>query len=610
MSIHSTGTDRPTGSVAESGAGRTPARRRRIVAALNVATNAALAAGMLRLCAKDGWNPLDVAMLACFLVALPWVVLAFWNAVIGLWLLHGRRAALPLAAPWAASGETDAPIQVRTAVVMTLRNEDPARAFARLRAVKRSLDGTGFGAMFAYFVLSDSDVAAVTGAEETAFAAWQAREGADAERLVYRRRHENIGFKGGNVRDFCETHGAAFEFMVPLDADSFMAGDTIVRMVRIGQAHRTLGILQSLAVGLPSRSAFARVFQFGMRHGMRPYTMGSTWWSADSGQFWGHNALVRIAPFLAHCELPVLPGKPPLGGPILSHDQVEGALMRAAGYDVRLLPFELGSYEENPPTILEFMRRDLRWCQGNMQYWRLLRRPGLTPTSRFQLLWAVLMYLCPPAVTLIMMLVAARAIQGFGPAYPAGQAAALYLAFLLLHIAPKLAGFLDVALRPGGLRGYGGGPNFAAGCGVELVFSFLLGAATALQTSVFMVGLCLGRRVAWNGQIRDAHAVSWRTALRTLWPQTLFGAALLGVVVACAPALIGWSLPLTAGLVLAVPFAVGTADPAVGAWLAETGLCGVPEEFDPPPELRLLDTPAPGQAGSALPAAAVGAELS
>ena len=177
------------------------------------------------------------------------------------------------------------------------------------------------------------------------------------------------------------------------------------------QAHPKIGILQSLVVGMPSASAFARIFQFGMRHGMRSYTMGQAWWVGDCGPFWGHNALVRIKPFHEQCDLPMLPGKPPLGGHVLSHDQVEATLMRRAGYEVRVLPEERGSWEENPPTMLEFARRDVRWCQGNMQYLKLLDLPGLYPMSRFQLVWAILMFIGIPAWTLMIALLPVAAWQ-------------------------------------------------------------------------------------------------------------------------------------------------------------------------------------------------------
>ena len=199
--------------------------------------------------------------------------------------------------------------------------------------------------------------------------------------------------------------------MLPLDADSLMSGDQIVRLTRMMQAHPKIGILQSLVVGMPSSSAFARIFQFGMRHGMRSYTMGQAWWVGDCGPFWGHNALVRIKPFHEQCDLPMLPGKPPLGGHVLRHDQVEATLMRRAGYEVRVLPEERGSWEENPPTMLEFARRDVRWCQGNMQYLKLLDLPGLYPMSRFQLVWAILMFIGIPAWTLMIALLPVAAWQ-------------------------------------------------------------------------------------------------------------------------------------------------------------------------------------------------------
>ena len=84
---------------------------------------------------------------------------------------------------------------------------------------------------------------------------------------------------------------------------------SILRMVRIMQVDPKLGILQSLVVGMPSTSAFARIFQFGMRLGMRSYTLGSAWWQGDCGPYWGHNAVIRLAPFIAHCHIPPLPGR-------------------------------------------------------------------------------------------------------------------------------------------------------------------------------------------------------------------------------------------------------------------------------------------------------------
>ena len=560
--------------------------RRAFVIVVNLATYLALASWMAGILGAGGWTLVDILLFAGFLVATPWTVLGFWNAVLGVWLLHFRRDGMAAVAPFAAAGDRDEPIHARTAILMTLRNEDPARAFRRLRIVKRSVDATGFGDRFAYFVLSDTSNADVAAAEEAAFAAWRA-ESPNPDALVYRRRAVNTGFKAGNVREFCETHGHDFEFMLPLDADSLMSGEAIVRLVRIMQANPKLGILQSLVVGAPATSAFARIFQFGMRHGMRPYTMGSAWWTGECGPFWGHNALVRIQPFAEHCHLPILPGKPPLGGHVLSHDQVEATLMRRAGFEARVLPQEGGSWEENPPTIFEFSTRDLRWCQGNMQYFKLLNLAGLLPMSRFQLAWAILMFIGVPAMTGMIALAPLKALDGDGP-FPAGAAIGLYLTFLAMYLSPKLAGLLDILLTPGGVARYGGLGRFLASAAVEVVFSFLLGAVTTFRLTLFMIGLVFGRSVVWNGQARDAHGVAWSTAMRGLWAPFLFGLAVCGALAVLAPAALLWSLPLTLGYLVAFPFAVVTAAPALGRWFTARGLCAIPEEFETPSEIRSL----------------------
>ncbi|MFG1399563.1 glucans biosynthesis glucosyltransferase MdoH [Roseixanthobacter pseudopolyaromaticivorans] len=563
-------------------------RRRLTMLALNLATLAFVALCATQLAAQNGWRAVDLVLLACVLVATPWNAIGFWNASVGLFLLHARRDGVMQAAPFLGRGR-DAHVSTRTAILMTLRNEDPERALSRLRAVKAGLDATGFGGQFDYFLLSDTNREDVARAEEAAVARWRAEAGSG--RIVYRRRPVNSGFKAGNVRDFCLTWGGGYDFMLPLDADSLMGAPAVLDLVRILEANPRIGILQSLVVGLPSASGFARLFQFGMRHGMRCYTLGATWWAGDCGPFWGHNALIRVQPFTLHCELPLLPGEPPLGGPILSHDQVEAVLMRRAGYEVRVVPVEGESFEENPPTVLDFMARDLRWCLGNLQYTRLLSLPGLLPMSRFQLVWAILMFAAMPAVPLALLLLPFAAMDA-SPAVGAG-AAGLYLGLLFMSLSPKLAGLLDVALSAGGAARYGGAGRFTLSALAELAFAFLLAPIMALSTTRFLALLAFGHvHGVWNGQARDAHALSWHVAARALWLPTVFGLAVALAMALIAPVLLLWTAPLIAGCWLAIPFAVFTADPRFGAWLAARGLCATPEEAAPPAIFSALAPPA------------------
>jgi membrane glycosyltransferase len=568
----------PTGT--QSAAALT--RRRVLVAVMNLALFAALAAWAATILGAGGWSAIDALLFLSFLAILPWTVLGVVNAGIGLWVLHGAADPVGEVAPFARSIEADAPIVSTTAIFMTLRNEDPSRAIGRLKLVEADLVAAGAGDRFAWFVLSDTDRDAVAAREEEAVAGWRAEIG-ERSRIVYRRRADNTGFKAGNVFEFLDRWGDEYDLMLPLDADSLMDAATILRQVRILDAHPRIGILQTLVVGLPSAAAFARVFQFGMRQGMRAYINGQAWWTGDCGQFWGHNALVRIAPFRAHCRVPVLPGEPPFGGHILSHDQIEAALMRRAGWEVRIVPEECGSWEENPPTLVDYMRRNVRWCQGNLQYLRLLGTPGLLPVSRFQLIWAILMFVSIPGGTLMLPLAALKPFDGEALAeLPLGSALALYLVFLVLGQVPKLCGLADILLTRGGAARYGGRRRLLLSGLLEVIHSWFLGASDSFRITLFVVALAFGRSVGWGGQARDAHGLSWRAAVAELWPQTLFGVTVVAIMAATSPIFAVWSAPLTAGYLLAVPFCVVTARPGVGARLRARRLFAVPEELATP----------------------------
>ncbi|MBK0399724.1 glucans biosynthesis glucosyltransferase MdoH [Limibaculum sp. M0105] len=562
---------------------RALAARRWGFLALNLLTVAALGWGVANVFGAGGWSISDVVMTACFLLGAPWTVLGVWNALIGVFLLHGRRDGMALAAPHLAAGDGDAPLALRTAIAMTLCNEDPTRSFSKLVEMRRSLDETGQGGRFDIFVLSDTTDPEIASLEERLFERNRSLLGPNA---AYRRRTRNTGFKAGNVRDFLQTLGRKHDFYLPLDSDSLMAGPTILRMQRIMEAFPRIGILQSLVVGAPATSFFARVFQFGMRHGMRSYTMGAAWWQGDCGPYWGHNALIRVAPFRRHCRLPVLPGKPPLGGHILSHDQLEAVLMRRAGYEVRVLPVETESWEENPPTLMDFTKRDLRWCQGNMQYWRLLGLRGLEPVSRFQIFAAIMMYVAAPAWMIMTIAAAARIVEGEVADIDVVLGITMFFIMFAVSLVPKLLGMLDTVLTPGAVARYGGPIRFLASGLVETLMSVLMAPVVAFRVSIFLVGLAFGKSIIWGAQNRDAYRLGWADAARGLWPQTLFGLGLSAVIVGA----LGWggtvwAAPMLAGLSFAIPFAVATASPALGRLATRVGLCAIPDEIARPAPL-------------------------
>ena len=573
--------------------------RRAVFFALVIATIVLALAAFVTAFLKGGLTAIEVGMLLLFALNLPWLAIGLWNAAIGWALLRRWRGDLSRILPLARLHEPPLPPAGGVALVMPVHDENPDTVLTTVRATLASLDATGRSAAFAVFVLSDTRDDHIAAREQALFDAWR-RADARPERLHYRRRADNLGFKAGNIRDFCDRWGTHYDHMIVLDADSVMSGPAILRLVGVMQANPRLGILQTLITGLPSTSAFARIFQFGMRHGMRVYTMGSAWWQGDAGPYWGHNAIVRLRPFMEHCRLPQVPGRPPLGGTVLSHDQIEAVLMRKAGWDVSVLPIEDGSFEASPPTLLDFSKRDLRWCHGNMQYTRLLGMAGSYRLGRLQMILSILMYTSAPCWLGFCLLGVAQAALGViglppgvviaEPAWlPGGNALTLIGLALFFGVvdttwAPKLFGLLQALGDPQVRRSYGGRRRLIAGAGLTLLFSALLAPVVATAQTIFMGGLLLGRRLKWRAQKRADRSVTWSEAARRLWPQTLLGLLFLSGLT-LLPGALWWASPMIVGLLLAVPFCVATAHPALGRLLAKTRLCATPEELRPPPEV-------------------------
>ena len=267
--------------------------------------------------------------------------------------------------------------------------------------------------------------------------------------------------------------------------------------------------------------------------------------------------------------------------------------MRAAGYAVRVLPDEGLGWEENPPTLLEFIRRDLRWCQGNMQYWRFLSLPGLRPVSRYQLALAIVMFIGSPAwigmlVLGTLSLAAAEAPANF---IRTDAGIVLFVCVLVMWFSPKIASVIDILLRPKFCREFGGAGLFLFNFVIETVYSILLCPILWFGHTIFLSGLLFGREIGWIGQIRDDHAVPFTLALRSLWPHTLLGCATLGILAATHPGAIPYVLFLAGGPALAIPFAMITAWPSLGDLSARIGIGRLPEETVAPAALHALALP-------------------
>jgi membrane glycosyltransferase len=363
--------------------------------------------------------------------------------------------------------------------------------------------------------------------------------------------------------------------MLCLDADSEMTARAVLRLVACMEADAKLAILQQLIHGRPTGIAFPRLFQFGMRQGMRAWAIGQAWWQGDEGPYWGHNAVIRIAPFRAHARLETLPD----GSHILSHDQVEATRLHAAGWKVRVLADDEGSSEGNPPSYSDFITRDLRWAAGNMQYLALLRLPGLTPMARWQLVQAILLFLSAPFYVAILLLAAVNGLTGGGNSTPIGVLLALLFVGWCCHYAAKLAGYVEVLLKPALAVRYGGRGQFLRGALAEVIFTVFMEPARLMSQCLFLLVLPFGIRVGWAPQNRSERGISFADAWKQFWAPTLAGLVLTFVFGSVSFTALLVAAPVLISLICVIPFAMLTANPRFSAWLVARQICALPEEL-------------------------------
>ncbi|AZV39343.1 glucan biosynthesis glucosyltransferase H [Komagataeibacter xylinus] len=538
-----------------------------------------------------------MVMLLLFVMLFLWIALAFTSALAGFasMLAHGglglgikRSGALPR-------------VTTRTALLMPTYNEDPGRVMAGLRATIDSLGATRQERAFDVFILSDTTDPDIWVAEEAAYMALCRATGWGG-RLFYRRRAVNTDRKAGNIGEWVRNYGAAYQQMITLDADSVMSGDVIVRLTAAMENNPGVALIQSLPVIVNGSTLFARMQQFAGRVYGPLIAHGIAWWHGAEGNYWGHNAVIRTAAFAEQAGMPHLPGRKPFGGAILSHDFVEAALMRRGGWAIHMVPALMGSYEESPPSLTDIAIRDRRWCQGNLQHAKVLPARGLHWVSRMHMLMGIGSYVTAPLWLIFLLVGILVSLQNrfykpeyFGdtkllyPHWPhvdPVQAEYMFIGTMIVLLAPKILAYMLLLIDGPLRRGCGGAIMAAASILVETLIGGLIAPIAMMIQTAGVLSILLGRDSGWNAQRRDAGGLQIMQNVRLYWVHTVLGIVLAGAAWSVSLPLFLWMLPVTLGLVCAIPLAALTGSEAAGQALRRARLLLIPEETDPPPVLH------------------------
>jgi len=537
--------------------------------------------------AMNGVTALAIFMLALFLALFAWIALSFTSALAGFCsLLAGGGCRLGT-----GQGAPLPHLMSRTALLMPTYNEQPARIMAGLQAIRESLGETGAAEAFDLFILSDTTDPAIWIAEEAGFLALRERTGGYGS-IFYRRRPKNVARKSGNIADWVTRFGGAYVQFLILDADSLMTGETLVRLAGAMERHPDVGLIQTLPIITGATTLFARVQQFAGRVYGPLIAHGIAWWHGAEGNYWGHNAMIRTRAFAEQAGLPELSGRKPFGGPIMSHDFVEAALMRRGAWAVHMVPGVRGSYEEVPPTLTDLAVRDRRWCQGNLQHLAVLPTRGLAAMSRLHLLTGIGSYITAPLwllfiLTGIMIAVQARFVppdyfpqgKSLFPQWPVidpVRAMWMFVGTMALLLVPKLLGCVAILLRREERRRWRLA-RLVGGILYETLVAGLIAPVVMLTQTIDVAAIVLGRDSGWNAQRRDDGVIPARETRRLYRRHTLLGLLLGAVAWAVSLSLALWMLPVVLGLALAIPLALLTGR------RRSSGLLRTPEDLEPPP---------------------------
>jgi membrane glycosyltransferase len=533
---------------------------------------------------------LQILLLAIFAVLFAWITTSFWIGCLGAHAVWRRQTKLPLLELPKSPALPDTR-GARTVLLMPIHNENCTQVFARLQAIWESIRSANAAAQFDLFILSDSNEHEACEGERRE---WQRfREINPDARHFYRRRTRNTSHKSGNIAEFCENWGSLYDYMVVLDADSLMNGETLTRLVSLMDTNPRAALIQVAPLLIGGRSLFARAQQFASWVYGPIYAAGLAKLQGPDSNYWGHNAIIRIRPFAENCGLPVLPGPPPLGGEIMSHDFVEAALLRRAGWDLWLATDIGGSYEASPPTLIEFLKRDRRWCQGNLQHVILIFAQGLRLPSRLHFVLGAMSYLASPLWLALVVVFALNAIQldritavtylGRYPmlAWPVSHTMAfmsLAAAAMAMLFGPRMMALTLLLRDKRRLSDYGGAWRVILSTTAECLLSTLLAPIFMLSHSWFVINILLGRATCWGRQLRGGKGVGLRQSTRAFAPHTVIALAVAAAAWYWTPNHFWWCVPLLAGASLAILLCWATSSPALGSLTRGLGLFLVKSE--------------------------------
>ncbi len=529
----------------------------------------------------DTLRPLQWVGLSLFVLLFAWVSAGFWTACMGFVVL---RRGDPHAITLRQLAHVPVPTDARTAIVMPICNEDTGTVFAGLQATWKSLLATGEAAHFDLFVLSDTSKPDLRDEEVVAWK--QLRSTFGPEQIFYRWRTDRHARKAGNVAEFCRRWGRNYRSMIVLDADSVMSGDALVALVKAMELRPNAGIIQAPTRTTGAQTLHARAQQFAARVVGPVFNAGMQYWQLGESHYFGHNAILRIEPFMRHCALGTLRGRSALAGEIMSHDFVEAALMRRAGYETWMMPAMDGSYEQNPPDLSSELQRDRRWCHGNLQNLRLIAEPGLSPAHRAMLATGAMSYLSAPLWMVFVVIGLVDSISAVDePVQKGGPMLWLWCSVMLMLTLPRAMG-IYAQVKSRGAAQFGGPLQMAIGAVVESWLSMLQAPLRMFTHTLFVIAPLIGLRLEWTSPPRVAAGITWRAAIKHQGMQGLLAALGLANLATINAEAALWLIPLVMPLALAVPLSVLTSRTAIGMWLQRQGLMLVPEECVVPAVLR------------------------